>query len=77
MTALAVSVDNLVVGFAMGPSPVGFALAAVVIGAVSVVLSLAGLELGGLVGIRIGRGGDVLGGVVLIGVGAAVGAGLL
>jgi hypothetical protein len=48
-----------------------------VIGAVSVAMSRAGLELGRHLGRRAGDRGEILGGLVLIGVGVAVGAGLL
>ena len=64
----ALSIDNLAVRFALGTYHVSLALAAVVIGAVSVVMSLAGLELGGKIGLRAGPRGELLGGLVLIGV---------
>jgi putative Mn2+ efflux pump MntP len=77
VTALALSIDNLAVGFALGTYHVDLAVAAAVIGAVSVALSLVGLELGARIGTRTGRRGELLGGLVLIGVGAAVAAGLI
>ena len=46
VTGIALSIDNLAVGFALGAYHVNIAAAAVIIGAVSVTLSLAGLELG-------------------------------
>lgn len=52
-------------------------LAAAVIGTVSVVKSLAGLELGARIGMRAGQRGELLGGLVLIGVGAAIGTGVI
>jgi putative Mn2+ efflux pump MntP len=77
VTGLALSIDNLAVGFALGAYHVSLILAAVVIGAVSVTLSLIGLELGSRLGARIGERGEVIGGLVLIGVGAAIAAGAL
>ena len=77
VTGLALSVDNLAVGFALGAYKVSLAAAALVIGVVSVALSLLGLELGARIGAAIGRRGEILGAVVLIGVGIAVAAGLL
>ena len=77
VTGLALSIDNLAVGFALGTYHVSLALAAVVIGAVSVVMSLAGLELGGRIGLRAGPRGELLGGLVLIGVGVAIGIGVV
>ena len=70
------SLDNLVVGFALGAYRVHLAVAVAVIAGVSVALSLVGLELGGRLGARIGNRSDVVGGVVLIFVGVAIGTGL-
>jgi manganese efflux pump family protein len=50
---------------------------AIVIGAVSVVMSLAGLELGGLLGRWAGRRGEQMSGLILILVGAAIAGGAL
>ena len=71
------SIDNLAVGFALGTYQVGLPLAAVVIGAFSVAMSLAGLELGARIGIRAGQRCELLGGLVLIGVGVAIGTGVI
>lgn len=77
VTGLAVSVDNLAIGFALGTYHVSVVLAAVIIGAVSVALSLVGLELGGRVGAKTGDRGELFGGVILVAVGAAIASGLL
>jgi manganese efflux pump family protein len=77
VTGMALSIDNLAVGFALGAYHVGLPLAAAVIGTVSVGMSLAGLELGVRIGMRAGQRGGLLGGLVLIGVGAAIGAGVI
>jgi putative Mn2+ efflux pump MntP len=77
ITGLALSIDNLAVGFALGTYHVSLPVAAIVIGAVSVAMSLIGLELGRHLGARAGERGEILGGLVLIGVGAAIAAGLL
>jgi manganese efflux pump family protein len=77
VTGLALSIDNLAVGFALSAVHVSLPVAVIVIGAVSVTLSLLGLELGHRLSTRIGGRGEVLGGLVLIGVGAAVAAGVL
>jgi manganese efflux pump family protein len=52
-------------------------VAAIVIGAVSVALSLLGLEIGTRIGTRAGGRGETIGGVVLIGVGIAIAAGVI
>lgn len=77
VTGIALSIDNLAVGFALGTYHVSLVLAAVIIGVVSVALSLAGLELGAKIGARTGRYGEFFGGLVLIAVGIAVAAGIV
>ena len=77
ITGLALSIDNLAVGFALGAYHVSFPVAAVVIGAVSIMLSLAGLELGARMGARTGQFGETLGNLILIAGGAAIAARVL
>jgi manganese efflux pump family protein len=77
VTGLALSIDNLAVGFALGTYHVDLLLTAVVIGAVSVSMSLAGLELGTRLGAKTGGQGELVGGLVLIGVGIAIATGAL
>jgi manganese efflux pump family protein len=77
LSGLALSLDNLVVGFALGTYQIAILVGAIVIGAVSVALSLIGLELGARLGGWAGHRSDQLGGIILIGVGAAVAAGAL
>jgi len=75
--AAALSIDNLVVGFALGVYHVPILLAAVTMAVVSVALSLLGLELGSRLGARVGEYSEEAGGVVLILVGIAIGTGLI
>jgi putative Mn2+ efflux pump MntP len=77
ISALALSLDNLAAGFALGTMHVGVAEGAIVIGVVSVMLSLAGLELGGRIGAAAGRRGEQIGGAILVAVGVALAAGVL
>jgi manganese efflux pump family protein len=74
-SGLVLSMDNLVVGFALGTYGIGIAVGAIVIGAVSVIMSLAGLELGGLIGRWADRRTEQMSGVILIAVGAAIAGG--
>jgi manganese efflux pump family protein len=74
-SGLVLSMDNLVVGFALGTYGTGIAVGAIVIGAVSVVMSLAGLELGGLIGRWASRRSEQMSGMILILVGAAIAGG--
>lgn len=77
VTGAALSADNLAVGFALTALQVSLLAAVIVIGAVSVVMSLAGLELGARIGARLGAYGEAAGGLALIGVGIALAAGAL
>jgi putative Mn2+ efflux pump MntP len=77
VTGIALSIDNLAVGFALGTYHVSLPVAVAVIGATSVTLSLLGLELGDRLGARTADRGEFLGGLVLIGVGVALAFGLL
>ncbi len=77
ITALALSIDNLAVGFALAVYHIQIVLAAVTIGVISVALSLLGLELGSRLGTRIEAWSEELGGSVLILVGLAIALGIL
>jgi putative Mn2+ efflux pump MntP len=77
ITALALSIDNLAVGFAIAQYNVPIALAAVMMAVVSVAMSLIGLELGSRLGERVEAWSEEIGGGVLIAVGVALGAGVL
>jgi manganese efflux pump family protein len=77
ISAFALSLDNLAAGFALGTMHVGVAEGAIVIGVVSVVMSLAGLELGGRIGAAAGRRGEQIGGAILVGVGVAIAVGVI
>jgi manganese efflux pump family protein len=77
VTGLALSLDNLVVGFALGTYHTSIAVGVIVIGTVSVAMSLLGLELGAGVGRWAGSRGGQLAGLTLIAVGIAIAAGAL
>ena len=77
ISAFALSLDNLAAGFALGTLHVDVVEGALVIGVVSVLLSLAGLELGSRIGAAAGRRGEQIGGAILVAVGVAMAAGVL
>jgi putative Mn2+ efflux pump MntP len=77
LSGLALSMDNLAVGFALGTYRTPIAAGAIIIGAVSVALSLLGLELGARIGAAVGERGEQLAGLVLILVGIAIASGAL
>jgi putative Mn2+ efflux pump MntP len=68
----ALSIDNLVIGFGLGAYKVPVVLAAVLIAAVSVAMSLVGLEVGNRLGASVERWSAEIGGIVLILVGVAI-----
>ena len=77
VSGFALSLDNFVVGFALGAYHVGLVAAALVIGAVSVGMSLLGLEAGAKLGAAFGRLGTETGGGILAIVGLAIAVGWL
>jgi putative Mn2+ efflux pump MntP len=77
VSAFALSLDNLIAGFALGSYQMNLITGALVFGFVSIGMSLAGLELGAKLGNWAGDGGELIGGVVLVGVGVAIGTGVL
>jgi putative Mn2+ efflux pump MntP len=77
LVGAALSVDNLIIGFALGTLHTSLVVAALVIGIVSVTLSLLGLEIGNRLSGRLGKRSEVVGGALLVFVGVALGTGLL
>ena len=77
VTALALSIDNLAVGFALAVYQIPIVVAAVTMGVISVAMSLVGLELGHRLGKRVEGWSEEIGGAVLILVGIAIALGLL
>jgi manganese efflux pump family protein len=77
LTAVALSLDNLIIGFALGVYHVNVVLAAILMGVVSVGMSLVGLELGSRLGAVFEGLAEEAGGTVLILVGLALGFGVL
>ena len=75
VTGVALSVDNLAAGFALGTYRTSLAVAATVFGAVSVIMSLVGLELGARIGAAAGDRGELVASAMLVAVGAAMAAG--
>jgi len=74
---LALSIDNLVVGFALGTYHVSIVVALVLIVLVSVGLSLLGLEIGKRLGPRLGGRSELFGGAILVFIGIAIATRLL
>lgn len=77
LSGFALSLDNLIAGFALGSYQVNLVTGALVFGFVSIAMSLAGLEFGARLGGWVGDSGEMIGGIVLVGVGLALGFGVL
>jgi len=72
MLSIATSIDALAVGLSLALLAVNVFWSALLIGGVSAVLSLVGLMLGNQLGIRFGKSMEIVGGVILIGIGIRV-----
>jgi putative Mn2+ efflux pump MntP len=72
MLSVATSIDALAVGLSLALLSVNVLWAALLIGGVSAALSLVGLMLGNQLGMRFGKSMEVIGGIILIGIGLRV-----
>jgi putative Mn2+ efflux pump MntP len=72
LLSIAVSIDALAVGLSLGVLGVNIWTPALIIGLVTSVLSLIGLRVGNGVGKRYGKPVEILGGLVLIGIGVRI-----
>ena len=70
--AVATSIDALAVGVTLPLLDAPFALSVVTIGVTTALMSVAGLLLGRRAGAALGRGLDVVGGLILIGLGLKI-----
>jgi len=70
--SVAVSIDALAVGFTFGLTGESFLVPIVVIGVVAGVMTVVGMLLAGRIGPRLGRVGEVVAGLVLVGIGVKV-----
>ncbi len=77
VTGFALSMDNLVVGFALGAQHAPLLVAIVVFAIISVTLCLLGLEMGHRLGAAIGSGVEYVAAFVLVGVGVLITVGVL
>jgi len=72
LLSLATSIDAFAVGLSLAFLNVGIWVPSVVIGVVTAALSLCGLRLGNRLGLRFGKNMEVVGGLVLVGIGLKV-----
>jgi putative Mn2+ efflux pump MntP len=72
LLSIAVSIDALAVGLSMGLIGVFVWYPAIVIGIVTGLLSLVGLQIGNRLGRKFGKTMEIIGGIVLIGIGIRI-----
>lgn len=72
MTAVATSIDSMIVGVSLAFVEVNIGLAALMIGAATTLMSALGLYIGKMFGQKLGRHAEILGGVVLLCIGASI-----
>ncbi len=72
LLSIAVSIDALVVGISLGVLGIFVWYPAIMIGVVTGILSLMGLRIGRIVGKKFGQPAEILGGLVLIGIGVRI-----
>lgn len=72
MLSVATSIDALAVGLSLALLSVNIFWSALLIGGVSAILSLVGLLLGNQLGLRFGKSMEIIGGLILIGIGIRV-----
>ncbi len=72
MLSIATSIDALAVGLSLALLSVNVFWSALLIGGVSAALSLVGLTLGTQLGLRFGKSMELLGGIILVGIGIRV-----
>ncbi len=72
LLSVATSIDALAVGFSLAMLNVRIWQPSIVIGVVAAVFSVIGYRLGGYVGARVGYRAEVLGGLVLLGIGTKI-----
>ena len=72
LLSLATSIDAFAVGLSLAFLNVGIWVPSIVIGVVTAALSLCGLRLGNRLGLRFGKNMEIVGGLVLLGIGLKV-----
>ena len=70
--AFATSIDSMIVGVGLAFLEVNILLTALTIGLATTIMAAIGLRLGSLLGSAIGKRAEILGGLVLIGIGTLI-----
>ena len=72
ITAMSLSIDNLIVGFSLGSQKIPINEAIIVIAVVSMSLSLIGMELGSRLSHKVEEYSEIISGLIVIGVGLGI-----
>ncbi len=72
MTAIATSIDSMIVGVSLAFLDVNIWLTALAIGAATTLMAVIGIKLGGVLDSVIGKRAELFGGIVLIGIGTFI-----
>lgn len=72
ITAIATSIDSMVVGVSLAFLDVNIMVAAIAIGCATTLMAGIGMKLGGLLGTAVGKRAELFGGLVLIGIGTSI-----
>ena len=70
--SVATSIDALAVGLSLGVLRADIILPSIIIGLVAAAFTVTGIRIGNTVGLRFGRNVEVLGGLILIGIGVRI-----
>jgi putative Mn2+ efflux pump MntP len=70
--AVATSIDALVVGLSFAFVDIPIVISAIVIGSVTAIVAMLGILFGKKAGVRFGKKMEILGGIILIGIGAKI-----
>ena len=73
LAGLALSIDNLIVGFSLGTQDAPILESIVIIGITSIILAIVGLEIGGRLSSKVGDYSEILSGLIIVLVGILVG----
>jgi len=77
LAGLAISIDNLIVGFSLGTKKLSIPLAIIIIGVTSVTLAIAGMEVGKRLSTKTEGSSEYLSGIILIVIGLLISFGIL
>ncbi|MBE6528483.1 MAG: manganese efflux pump [Thermoplasmata archaeon] len=72
LLAIATSIDALAVGISLALDDVGIFEPALIIGSITMVISMAGVKLGSIIGDRFSSKAEILGGLILIAIGMKI-----